>query len=654
MTLDNNTNISACPDSKIQLSSVLGGKAPLTYTWKIESGANFVTPSSTEMSCSNCDVPTITVQSGTAPKAYRINTVDDRGCTFQNDIFVTSSALSLSIDPSSNTQACVGNSTALLKSIVSGGSGKYQYSWSPSNGLATPTQAQTALKAYDLYPTAYTVRVTDQYGCSQTAEARIQGSISTPVANAGNSVASACHGSNITLGGGPTGSGSDLVGGLSYKWSGPSGFTSTVANPVITDARFNMSGTYQVTVTDNGNGCYTTASVPVNILKEIKTQGFEALAYVYGCLGTNNTAFTSSQNIVTIGGESGATAPLNYYWTPSTIVSGFSASQVGSQYNFTNPTITPTATDRKSILTISDANGCTKNFPSREFLLSSQTPVINLNRISGSICTSKPVQFKLAIDYKFIELQSRVSIQYQIELDGVNVLTVLTSSGIYTSLPNYNLYNNIITVTPTFTGKHILKVKSISNNCGTSIFEYTFTSMSGGSTQTAICNNDNASLLGGVYQGSVVNVANGCIAEVKWGSEATIVASNSITMLPGFAANSGSIYEAKIAALNICPTNIIKEEDENSIAFNALNAYPTPFNDRITIEYKIENSDKSDVVISIIDMNGRVVDLLVDDKNKPQGYYKIDYNSTKLSSGNYFILMRINKISKFKKIIKIE
>ena len=61
-----------------------------------------------------------------------------------------------------------------------------------------------------------------------------------------------CEGATIYLFGGP--------GGMpSYHWEGPGGFTSDVENPVIPDATFAMSGTYNLTVVDY-SGCGSASS----------------------------------------------------------------------------------------------------------------------------------------------------------------------------------------------------------------------------------------------------------------------------------------------------------------------------------------------------------------------------------------------------------
>ena len=52
--------------------------------------------------------------------------------------------------------------------------------------------------------------------------------------------------------------------GISYKWSGPNGFSSTLQNPVINKVTRYMSGIYTVTVT-NENGCPSIARVSLRV-----------------------------------------------------------------------------------------------------------------------------------------------------------------------------------------------------------------------------------------------------------------------------------------------------------------------------------------------------------------------------------------------------
>ncbi len=56
--------------------------------------------------------------------------------------------------------------------------------------------------------------------------------------------------------------------GVSYAWSGPDGFTSNIANPVLNDVSPANAGTYYVTVTSLENGCVRVGSVDLVVYPE--------------------------------------------------------------------------------------------------------------------------------------------------------------------------------------------------------------------------------------------------------------------------------------------------------------------------------------------------------------------------------------------------
>jgi uncharacterized repeat protein (TIGR01451 family) len=78
---------------------------------------------------------------------------------------------------------------------------------------------------------------------------------STPVAVA-YSDTPVCVGDTIQLYGGPS--------DMSYYWTGPNGFTSTVQRPTISSATLGMTGTYYLTVT-SPDGCSDTVSIYVTV-----------------------------------------------------------------------------------------------------------------------------------------------------------------------------------------------------------------------------------------------------------------------------------------------------------------------------------------------------------------------------------------------------
>ena len=80
-------------------------------------------------------------------------------------------------------------------------------------------------------------------------------------------------------------------------------------------------------------------------------------------------------------------------------------------------------------------------------------------------------------------------------------------------------------------------------------------------------------------------------------------------------------------------------------------AYPNPFNPVTTLQFDIphlENTEK--VSLSIFDLMGREIDLLING-NKPPGSYKFKWNATKHSSGVYFARLRLGPYVKTQKII---
>ncbi len=152
------------------------------------------------------------------------------------------------------TTSCgLNNGTA---SATANGFGPWAYSWANSSG--TIISSSTAVNGGDtlsnLASGQYFVTVTDATGCTSTGNVLVQAS------SGGNATASNtgpyCEGSTISL--------NVVPAGVSYTWSGPNSFSSTLQSPVINGATVAMGGTYNVTVTYSG-GCSATASTTVSV-----------------------------------------------------------------------------------------------------------------------------------------------------------------------------------------------------------------------------------------------------------------------------------------------------------------------------------------------------------------------------------------------------
>ncbi len=143
---------------------------------------------------------------------------------------------------------CVGETIELS---ASGGT---SYAWTGPAGFSSTLPDPTIPDAQPENAGVYTVVVTDDNGCSASAETTVV-VYANPTASASNS-GPYCVGETIEL---------SATGGTSYAWTGPAGFSSTLPDPTIPDAQPENAGVYTVVVTDD-NGCSASAETTVEFL----------------------------------------------------------------------------------------------------------------------------------------------------------------------------------------------------------------------------------------------------------------------------------------------------------------------------------------------------------------------------------------------------
>jgi hypothetical protein len=133
------------------------------------------------------------------------------------------------------------------------------YHWSTTNGNIVSNPDSTYLTVNK--PGKYYLQAAIYQGCSANIDSVIVSKDSLqPVATAGASGALTVYSPTVILYGGdpvasntPTSFGGSL--GLTYSWTGPAGFTSTIRNPSTSE-----EGSYQLIVTEIRNGCTDTAT----------------------------------------------------------------------------------------------------------------------------------------------------------------------------------------------------------------------------------------------------------------------------------------------------------------------------------------------------------------------------------------------------------
>ncbi|MEM9025086.1 MAG: hypothetical protein AAGB22_15170, partial [Bacteroidota bacterium] len=161
------TNNQLCEGQEAQLTATAsGGTAPYAYAWY---------PTLTTLQ-SDQAVTTVLPNQADPNSDYEVTVTDANGCTASGVVTLNVTApLSVEITSSKANPVCHGYNQAVnLTSAVSGGTGPYTYSWSPSGDLSVTNVANpTLLNANGLQQNLYALDVTDANGCPGRDETMI-------------------------------------------------------------------------------------------------------------------------------------------------------------------------------------------------------------------------------------------------------------------------------------------------------------------------------------------------------------------------------------------------------------------------------------------------------------------------------------------------
>lgn len=213
--------------------------ASVTYTW-------------TGTLVSGQGTGTVTVN---AAAIYTVNITDAaNGCTNTASTQVVSDSnapvATISVTSTNSVITC-GNTSVNLLANVTPTTATYSYTWSPSGGNAAVANVTA--------PGIYVVTVLNpSTGCQQTSQPITIISNTTPPSATVNNATIACGASSTGIGG----SAITTATNASFNWT-TSG-TGTIVGGSTSSPTVNASGQYVVTITDNNNGCTSTASVNVS------------------------------------------------------------------------------------------------------------------------------------------------------------------------------------------------------------------------------------------------------------------------------------------------------------------------------------------------------------------------------------------------------
>lgn len=300
-----------CQGNTVSLfANTTGGTPGYTFSWSPATGLSSTTI------YNPLAAPSMTT-------TYTITATDANGCTANSSTTITVNPLP--VITVNSASVCAGQSAVLTAS------GATSYSW--TGGLSG-----NPATAFPAATTSYTVTGT-MSGCAGTAVATVTVNPSPAVSLSPTSVTCGmCNGSIST----------SASGAITYNWSGPSGFTSTIMNPTNL-----CQGTYTLTATSS-TGCNTIATTTVGNSVPTATVGSVTPANCGACDG--------SATIFATGGVS----PYTYLWSPT-------------------GNTTPTGTGLCAgvyIVTVTDMTGCNVNV---------NLTITNNSTLTGSVNASSTV-----------------------------------------------------------------------------------------------------------------------------------------------------------------------------------------------------------------------------------------------------------------------
>jgi hypothetical protein len=264
-----------CLQSSVVLtaSSTTSG---VTYSWTGGQGTGTIVNPTTA-------TPTVST-SGTYTVVVR-NPVN--GCSTTKSVTVAEDKVLPTVTAESTGTFTCANTSVTLLATASVANATYQ--WSGPNGFVSSSRNPSVTMSG-----TYTVVARNAVnGCASVAASVATTGNTTPpgvTASAGNLT---CSVMSVTL------QGNSGTPGVTYQWTGPSGYSSAENNPVTT-----VPGNYTVTVTNPVNGCTSTTSVSVSQDNGAPT----------GVTATASGPKTCSQGVVTLYGNS-ATPNVRYDWT---------------------------------------------------------------------------------------------------------------------------------------------------------------------------------------------------------------------------------------------------------------------------------------------------------------------------------------------------
>ncbi len=251
-----------------------GGTVPYSYAWTGPNGFESIDSTATLPNAGN-DL------SGT----YIVTLTDANGCTAQGETVIDATRGPDQPTINISDLACEGGEMKLTIPAYSGTDITYTWTTPADTNIIGWNTNQLIINPVSRadHEGAYSVKV-EVNGCEIFSDTLDLQLLAKPTVAPTATDGTICTGGTLALF-------ANAEGAVEYEWSGPNGFSATVANPVLNGVTFLDNGIYGITVT-NSSGCTAIGEVPVNnILEEIPTASLVTNSPI--CEG-DNLVLTSS------------------------------------------------------------------------------------------------------------------------------------------------------------------------------------------------------------------------------------------------------------------------------------------------------------------------------------------------------------------------
>jgi hypothetical protein len=254
----------------------------------------------------------------TAPGTYTVTVTGENGCTSISNVTVTQDIVTPNVSATGVTLDCISGSGVINGMSTTAG---VSWSWTGPNGFTSTSQNPTVTEDGN-----YDLKVTGLNGCTASTTTVVAKNQDAPDASTSGGGTLTCAVTSLDI------TGSSITTGATGVWSGPNGYTSSLATSAVTDP-----GAYVFKVTAT-NGCISTSSITV-------FQNIDVPLDVFGTGGEincTNPTITITSETSTSGTSFGWTGPAGY---------------TSTMQNPNDITVPGTYT----VIVTNDANGCTSS-----------------------------------------------------------------------------------------------------------------------------------------------------------------------------------------------------------------------------------------------------------------------------------------------------